>query len=115
MSYDLVMWRSGPDLSLAPQEVYKRLCEGERIDSLKNLPLDQIVAGVKERFPGVEVDIYELSWENGEESLQVSWSPQHVHYECHGPSEDTLARLVQIAAEFECSLYDPQAGELVKM
>lgn len=114
MSYDLVMWKSQSGVSLTPQEVYEQLCEGEPVDSLEHLPLDRILESVKERFPGIEEDMYELNWENGEESLQVTWSPQHAHFECHSPSEDTLLRLVQIAAEFECVLYDPQSGELIE-
>jgi len=115
MSYDLVMWRAQPGLSLGPPQIYEQTCEGQHVDGLEDLPLDRVTASVKERFLGIEQDIYELNWAGDGETLQVTWSPQHVHFECHGPSEDTLAHLVQIAAEFQCVLYDPQAGELVNM
>jgi len=113
MTYDLAMWSAQAGLSLGPPQIYEQLCDGKDVDGLDDLPLDRVMASAKERFPGIEQDIYELNWEADDESLQVTWSPQHVHFECHGPSEDTLARLVQLAAEFECVLYDPQAGELV--
>ncbi len=114
MSYDLVMWKSKRGDSPTPETVYERLCEGGPVDSLEHLPLDRILESVKDRFPGIEEDIYELDWDGDEESLQVTWSPQHVHFECHAPTEDTLSRLVQIAAEFECVLYDPQSGDLIE-
>ena len=114
MTYDLAMWSAQAEPSLAPPQVYEQLCGGEHVDGLEDLPLDQVKASVKERFPGIEEDIYELNWNGDDETLQVTWSPQHVHFECHNPSEDTLARLVLLATEFECVLYDPQAGELVK-
>jgi len=115
MTYDLAMWSTQGENSTDAPQIYEQLCDGEHVNGLDDLPLDRVMPSVKERFPGIEEDIYELNWSGDDETLQVTWSPQHVHFECHGPSEDTLARLVQLAAEFNCVLYDPQAGELVKI
>jgi hypothetical protein len=113
MTYDLAMFKPLAGHSHAPTEVYEQLCEGERVDTLEDLSLDPIMASVKDRFPGAVEQLYEWNWRRNDESLIITWSPQHVHFECHTPSKDTLARLIQIAADFDCLLYDPQTGQLV--
>ena len=114
MSYDLVFWRQERPLDDDAQSIYERLCEDEDIDGLAVLPLADIKRRFAELFPGIEDDGAELNWEGDEGAMQVAWTPdpiRHVHVTLYGCSGDEAERVVRIAHEFGCPVYDPQAGE----
>lgn len=114
MSYDLNFWRPAPDLKANPQEVYERLCDGELIKGLQPLPVQEILAKIKEAFPAVDDTYGELDWQGaeGEGAFQVSHSPQHVRVDSYGLPDAQLNKFIDIAYQFSCVFYDPQVGQL---
>ena len=50
-------------------------------------------------------------WEGSERGMfELYSSEQHVHLVCREMSEDDMNTLIDIAAKFDCPLYDPQVS-----
>jgi hypothetical protein len=117
MSYDLVFWRQSTDLKRTPEATYDALVNGQTVDGLVDLPVDDFLAAVIAGFPGAmrEPNGSEewLDWVSANEldSFQVTWSRQHVLVTCRHVHSDDMNRLIDIAAGFGCPLYDPQTSE----
>ena len=114
MSYDLAFWRQERRLRDSPDDLFVRLCEDEDVEGLTVLPLDRIKQRFAEEFPGIEDSGPELTWQTDEGAIQVSWTPnptKHIQVCFHGCSGDEVDRVVRIAHEFGCPVYDPQSGD----
>ena len=117
MSYDLVFWRQEGVPAPLPKEVYKALLDEERVEGLADLDVGGFLAMILESFPGA---IREPNG-NGEwivwappdqkSMFEVWWSPQHVLVCCRGTTKDVMNRLIDIALDHGCRLYDPQVNE----
>jgi hypothetical protein len=111
MSYDLNFWRYKPGVSLDHQSVYDRLCDGVAIDGLEDLPIDQMARRVREVFSDWQ-RLDEVTFEGGERgSFQLYLTPQLFRVDCYGMDGEDMNRLIDLAQEFHCPLYDPQVGQ----
>ena len=109
MSYDLAFWKQKPACSASPSSIYGELLEGRAVDGLEFIPTAQFVARIHQRFPGITTDGGLTFWEGGKRGMfELYSSGQHVHFCCREMSADDMNTLIDVAAEFECPLYDPQ-------
>ena len=111
MSYDLDFWKYKPGVSLDHQTTYERLSTGEFVNGLEDLPIQTMV----ERLSQVLSDwerLDENTWESDRGIIQVCTTRQFFRVDCsHGMETDDLNKIIEVAAEFECPLYDPQVGQ----
>jgi hypothetical protein len=110
MSYDLSFWKQRTSVTLDPQSVYERLSNGEAVDGLEDLPVDQITARIAEEFSDGWDRLEPANWESGEGAFQVSTTPQSFRVDCSGLEGEDMNRFIDIGLEFGCPLYDPQTG-----
>ena len=137
MSHDLNFWRYKPDAApdadaiddeLAADQVagldamsaearlhlavYRRLSDGQPVPWLADIPAEQILARIASVFARGWQRHDPFSWEKraGKGAFQVSTSPQHVRVDCHNMAGQDMNKLIDIALEFDCPLYDPQLG-----
>lgn len=109
MSYDLTFWKQKPTCATSPSTIYKALLDGQIVEGLEAISTAQVVARIEDRFPGIVTDGGLTFWEGGKRGMfELYSSPQHIHVCCHQMSGDDMNILIEIAAEFECPLYDPQ-------
>lgn len=118
MSYDLYFWRQEPECSLSPAEIVGRLEESNTPDipGLAHLDTARLIVRLREVLP----EIYEnqttdpdfplqLIWEDKDDNaFLVHWSEIHVSIESHGVDGEILNKIIDVALEFGCRLYDPQ-------
>jgi hypothetical protein len=109
MSYDLVFWKQTCDCTDRPAHIHRLLVEGEIPDGLEEIPVDRLLDRVREIFPGI-ISVGGLEFWEGEDRgmFEVSRSQRHVHFCCRGLVASEMNRLIEIAHEFDCPLYDPQ-------
>jgi hypothetical protein len=118
LAYDLVFWlqdqvATSDEASLA----YEALCEQRPVLGLLPFPVEEFLARLATVFPdAVREPNGEREWvvwesNNSDASFQVEWSPVHVLATLRPLVEDHGNRLIEIAAEFNAPLYDPQIGE----
>jgi hypothetical protein len=112
MSYDINFWKQERPLDLSDQEIYERLCARSSVEGLAKLPVDRILAQLRDAFP--EFDPEEkfplVSLDEG--SIEFSWSDQHFRFDLRGDMGACHKnRLVGIMAEHGCPMYDPQVGK----
>jgi len=113
MSYDLDFWKYKKGVSLDNQTVYlKACCDGENVDGLEDLPIDEILKKIDETFSSWE-KLDKESYENssGEGAFQIETTPQSVRFDCYGVTEDDMNLIIEIMYDFGCPLYDPQVPE----
>jgi hypothetical protein len=100
-----------------PESTYEGLASGQLVDGLTDLPVDQILANIIERFAGAvrepngSEEWVDWASANGLDSFQVTWSRQHYLVTCRHVHSDDMNRLIDIAPGFGCLLYDPQTSE----
>jgi hypothetical protein len=116
MSYDLIFWEQGDATVPTPSLVYRALVDGDHVDGVNDLDIGTLLAAIVERFPAAVREPNGgsewLVWEDGTRaSFQVEWSKQHILVACRGTTRDQMNRLIDIAVDHGCALYDPQADE----
>jgi hypothetical protein len=117
MSYDLVFWRQDKPLSETAEATYQRLIGGDRVEGIADLEIESFLTAVVAQFPGAvrepngEIEWIDWSAEDGQASFQVEWSGQHVAVFCRRTSNKDMNRLINIAVDHDCRLYDPQVNE----
>ena len=117
MSYDLYFWREEKPLDLSPGEVCDLLADEQHVEGIVNLPIDQVKQRFAETFPGINDCLSYLDWEGEGSYFQVHWPPDPVNaliVNCGYQlleSPDTMNRIMDVAQQFGCALYDPQVGQ----
>jgi hypothetical protein len=111
MSYDINFWKQSRPLDLPPEEIYTKLCNGERVEGLESLPIKNIYDRIRVAFPGFdaaeEFSVIELE----HCGIEVSSSDQHVRFDIRGETGSSINTLVSILADFDCPMYDPQINQ----
>ena len=107
MSYDLDFWKYRPGVSLDHQDTYERLSDGQTVEGLEELPIDQMLARLKEVFADWE-QLDEATWQGDTGAFQVFTTPQFFRVDCYGMESEDMNKIIELAAEFDCPLYDPQ-------
>ena len=109
MSYDLAFWKQRPTCTASPSQIHGELLDGRAVDGLETIPTDEFVARVHQCFHGIVSEGGLTYWEGGERGMfELYSSGQHVHFCCRDMEGEEMNALIDIAAEFECPLYDPQ-------
>jgi hypothetical protein len=110
VSYDLNFWRYQPGVVLDHQEVYDRLCDGNVVDGLLELPAERMLARVVVEFSDWD-RLDDLMFDGGDKGgFQLYITPQLLRVDCYGLHVDHMNKLIEIAHEFQCPLFDPQVG-----
>lgn len=111
MSYDLDFWRYKPGVVLNHQQVYEQLSDGQTVDGLEELPINDILARVKEVFADWQ-QLDGANYDGGDRgAFQITTTPQLFRVDCWGMDGEDMNRFIDVANEFDCPLYDPQVGE----
>ena len=94
---------------MPPSHIYRELVDGRAVESLETIPTAAFVARVHQKFPGIIENGGLVFWEGGKRGMfELYSSDQHVHFCCRQMSGDDMNALIDIAADFQCPLYDPQ-------
>ncbi len=111
MSYDLNFWKQKKGVNLDPQETYERLSDGEHVEGLEDIPIEQMMEKVREAFSPGWIQHDSMTWEADRKSFQVFTTPQFFRVDCGGMTGEEMNLFIDIGIEFGCPLYDPQTGE----
>jgi len=107
MSYDINFWKQERPLTLSPEDVYKKLCNGEPVQGLAKLPVEQIHTKLKQAFPEFDPTEQFSTVQTSEGSIEFSWSDRHFRFDIRGICGE-CQKLVDVMKEFDCPMYDPQ-------
>lgn len=109
MSYDLSFWKYKKESSSNNHQiVYERLSNGEFVEDLEEIPIEDILKRIQETFSTLGwTQADEETWEGESASFQIYTTPQFFRVDCYGTHED-LEHLIDITDEFGVPLYDPQ-------
>ena len=114
MSYDLAFWKQ--ESPLDAEATYHSLVEEKHVTGAADLPIDIVLVALRKAFPNSvrEPCGPNREWVDGEEEgsgFQITWSSQHVLMTLRPLNKDLANRMIDVMADFECSLYDPQENE----
>jgi len=110
MSYDLNFWKY-KDESAANnhQAIYERLSNGEFVEGLSEIPVNEILERITEVFTALGwTSEDEETWEGESGAFQIYTTPQFLRFDCYGMESEEFKYLIDIGNEFELPLYDPQ-------
>ncbi len=113
MSYDLNFWKYKNNVYLNNQEVYEKCSEGEIIEGLEELPIDQIKQKIAEEFSDWatdDSDFFENTIGNG--AFDLFTTAQFIRFNCSFKMNgEDMNRLIDIMLKYDCPLYDPQVPQ----
>jgi len=104
MSYDMSFWKTKKTLTQTPKEIYLALSDGEEVDGLCSLPIDEIRSAFEEEFKSWKKD--GNFFEKGSQSFELTMTDQFVRVDCYGVEMDNLNRIIDIMLKFDCPFYD---------
>ena len=112
MSVDFCFWQYKKNEVHNDSKVYElACCDGEIVDGLENLPIDEILKKVEDTFSDW-TKLYQNTYEKANNgSFEIFTTPQIVRFDCNGVQESTINILIDILIDFGCPLYDPQISE----
>ena len=119
MSYDLYFWQQSAECDVAPDVAIQRFSESQTVDGIAPLDVSAIIARLKDVFPDITENPLSLAecpvqliWEHDTDGTFIALPcTTYLCIESHGASNDVLNRIIDIAHEFKCPLYDPQTNE----
>ena len=111
MSYDLDFWKYKQGVELNHQQVYECLSDGQYVDGLEDLPIDDLIARISQVFSEGWNKVDEMTWESSDGTFQLFTTQQFIRVDCYGLSSENMNKLIDILDEFGCPLYDPQVGQ----
>lgn len=109
MSYDLNFWKCKLGVTLAHQQTYENLSDGQKVDGLEDLPIERMLVRIEEVFSDWE-KLSSDSWKSKKGAFQVFTTAQFLRVDCYGMDDEDINKMIDIAGEFDCPLYDPQVG-----
>jgi hypothetical protein len=112
MSYDLVFWKQRSNSTTDPSSIYHALMDGLTVEELETLPIAELFHRIHQHFPGIVTTGGLTYWEGGDRGFfELYSSPKHLHICCRQLPASEINKLIEIAAEFGCPLYDPQVNK----
>jgi hypothetical protein len=108
-------------MSQSSKDVYESLCAHQPVEGLGDLPIDEILTTLQEVFPAAQRESTtsgdSLIWHGPhiEDTFTVTWSAQHFIAACLHVQLDDVNRIVAVATQYGCPLYDPQTGERFRL
>jgi hypothetical protein len=111
MGYDLDFWKYKPHVSMDHQHVCERLSNGEYVEGLEELPITESIERVEAVFSGDWKRLDDVTWESSSGFFQLYTTPLFFRVDCYGMIGEDMNKFIDIAAEFDCPLYDPQVGQ----
>lgn len=113
MSMDLDFWKYKDGAAHDNTAVYETACcDGELMDELESLPIDEILKKVAAAFSDWTVHDDGKGYDNAEQgAFRIFTTSQIVRFDCYGMRESDMNSLMDIMISFGCPLYDPQISE----
>src|SRR6266404_8221566 len=106
MSYDLNFWRYKPGVSLDNQKTYELLSDGQSVDGLENIPIDQIKKRVSEEFAKKGWErLDDDNWESQKGAFQLFTTPQFFRVDCYAMQGEDMNIFIDVAREFSCPFF----------
>ncbi len=111
MTYDLNFFKEQPGVEIDMQAAYEQLSLEKDVPGLAELPVERMLARIKELYPDEWTQYGDGHWESTEDALEVMLTPYFLRVDFPGLGREDLEAMMELAREFDCPLYDPQTGE----
>lgn len=104
-------WKQSKTYVLAPGDIVEQICEGKELEGLYELDFVKIQERIQKEFPEFEKNMFDAGTHYFTIDIylpfafQIVSTPPTNHDVIH-----MLNRIIDIAKEFECPLYDPQSN-----
>ncbi len=111
MTYDLNFFKEQPGVEIDALAVYEQLCDEHEVPGLVELPVERMLARIKEMYPDEWTQYDDGHWESSEDVIEVTSRPCFLRVDFPALGREDLEAMMELAREFDCPLYDPQTGE----
>ena len=120
MSYELYFWKQNSTCSKEPKAIMDALNEEHLVAGLELLDKRRIYQSIIDAIPGIKLhetgEEDQLIYENSDDlsTFLIFGNDFYFGVEAHGVSGEMLNKIIDIAADFKCPLYDPQEDKRQK-
>jgi hypothetical protein len=117
VSYDLAFWQQHDSEARSPRELYELFLARQPVAGIPELPIEAFLSRLMQTFPSAvrepngETEWLDWSSSDARSSFQIEWTSQCVWAFLRPLIEDDANRIIDVANEFDCPLYDPQKNE----
>jgi hypothetical protein len=114
VSYDLYFWKQSEKCTATPSQVLDAFDEELEVEGIQPIPIETILGRLRQEFPEIYMTgpykSVQLIWgEDGEPSFFINASSDfYFSIEGHQVDGEIYNRIIDVAWEFDCRLYDPQ-------
>ena len=110
MARDLNFWKYKENIYLDNQEVYEKLSDGDYVEGLETLPIQQILRDIEVTFKDWKKES-ECNYQGEHGAFQIFTTEQFVRFDCYNMHNDDLNKLIDVLLKYKCPLFDPQISE----
>lgn len=104
MARDLSFWKVSGEVQLSNAEVYQRLSCEQHIEGIQELPINEIMETIYEKFCDWKRDGMLFEFLN--QSFEIMVTSQFIRFDCFSVSEENMNKMIDLMLEYECPLYD---------
>lgn len=110
MAQLLAFWRPSVQLELTPQAIYQELYYGEEVTGLIDLPIQDMLAALKEAFPEHQERAGVLILNGAAGPLEWSWSWQYLRVDGPELLPGEREQIIAAMRNFSCGVFDVAAN-----
>lgn len=111
----LWFWRVKPKKKVKPETLFSALERDREPTELEDLPVADILKGLKKLYPSFEVNrkvrAGEVDIEEEEMAFEVCWSNRHFHFVFFGNAEKHMDRIIDLMTSFRLPCYVPDENK----
>jgi hypothetical protein len=110
MSRIYALWNPGPTLRLDPAQIFQELEFGEDVEGLVDLPIQEMIRGVREIFPQAREQAGSVEGPAALGPVHITWTWQWLRIAAADLTPEELARIQRLAAQHQCQVFDSDAA-----
>jgi hypothetical protein len=110
MSRIYALWNPGPAIRLDPAQIFQELEFGEDVEGLIDLPIQEMIRGVREIFPHTAEQAGSVEGAGALGRVHVTWTWQWLRIAAADLTPEELAQLQRLATQYQCQVFDSDAA-----
>lgn len=119
MSYQLYFWKQSANVNATPLETVEAISNGEEPQYLERINIEALLIDIFEQWPEHEKSFGNdgqlsqvlIEFKDSKSCVVLDWSLKHLFVESHSAPGEELNTFIDLAAKYECPLFDPQTNQ----
>lgn len=104
----LSFWRVKAGKKAKPEATYEALQDGKEPSALDDLPVDHVLAALKQQYPSFDpsAEFIEIDIPEEETAIEPQWNKKHFHFTFYGDAFKQMDRVTEVMTGLGLACYD---------